>query len=377
MSVNNKAVVNSDENNVWHILVHPHPLLMDKLFRTKQSESFNPLEDDGLLPPCEYSIPFIEINWRPARTQQPSEDWDDKAYDPILDGNAFRRDFHSFIFVLGTGRLIQRILNSKLNRSLQTPIRLYHDTYGQPIRISREEMSRFKSAVMRQDFQICNGYLLQEITKGDKVKVVVGPMKGSVGEVVEIRFDQQGMKLKIAFMMFNDNLQIAIPGFRFKDVSLFDPEAKQLLQDPLIANFEEELIELLHHRHGAKGSATLSPEDQKRLKFLYHYSDIVFEEDAVSTAKFAALMLICIYLLKDKEAISQHIQEVEGYLSKEDSPLSTLPSSLSAELECYLTTALFIATHNPALRTAAKLYRKTHPDCPEAICRFLSIAKKI
>jgi len=377
MSINNNSAVRAEEKNVWHILVHPHPLLMDKLFRTKQSDNFNPLEDDGLLPPCVYSIPFVEFGWRPSRAQQPTDEWDDKVYDPVLDGNAFRSDFHSFVFVLGTDRLIQQILDSKLNRSLRIPIRRYRDTDGEPIRISLEEMSRFKSAVMRQDFQICQGYPLQEIAQGDRVVVFAGPMKGSEGEVVEIRFDQQGMKLKIAFMMFNGNLQIAVPGFRSNEVSLLDSDAKQLLQDPMIANFEEELIELLHHRHGAKGSATLSPEDEKRLKFLYHYSDIVFEEDAVSTAKFAALMLICAYLLKDKEAISRHIQEVEGLLSQEDSPLSALPSSVSEELECYLTTALFIATHNPGLRAAAKLYRKNHPDCPKAICRFLSIAKKI
>ena len=344
---------------------------MEKVFKTKQSASFSSLDDEGLLPLCDYYIPYNEISWRPDRTP-PSEDLDDKLYDPMMDGSALRSDFRGFLFVRGTDYLIQQIVDSKLNQSLMMRIRRYRDTDGQPVRISQEEMSRFKSAVMRQDFQICQGYPLQEMMQGDKVIVVDGPMKGAAGEIIEIRFDQQGMKLKIAFQMFNDKLTIAVPGFRASDVRLQDPDTKLLLQDPLIANFENELIELLHHRYGAKGSAKLSPEDEKRLKFLYRYSDIVFEDDVDSTAKFTALMLICVYLLKDKQATERYVSQVQSLLSNDGSQCS-----IETEIDCYLTTALFIATHNPELRTAAKQYRQTHPDCPKPICRLLSIAKRI
>ena len=382
------SVNTAKDNSVWHILIHPNPVLMGKVFKTKQNELCNSLDDENFHSSCDYYIPFNEIGWRPGRNEQLEEELDDKVYDPMMDGNALRSDFHSFLFVYGTDRLIQQLVDSKFNRSLKIPIRQYHDTDGQAVRISQEEMNRFKSAVMRQDFQICQGYPLQEIAQGDRVVVVAGPMKGSVGDVMEIRYDQQGMKLKIAFLMFNDKLRIAIPGFRINEVRLQDPDTKLLLQDPLIANFEEELIELLHHRYGAKGSAVLSPADEKRLRFLYRYSDIVFEDDETSMAKFKALMLICAYLLKDKEAISQRTQEIESLLNSQlsidNSPspdancqLSIVNCQLSTELACYLATALFIATHDPLLRKAAKTYRQTHPDCPNPICRFLSIAKRI
>lgn len=358
-----------EENNAWHILIHPNPSLMEKVFKTKQSESYNPMVDEGLLPPCDYYIPFNEIGWRPSQSQHLSEDMDDKIYNPVMDGNALRSDFHSFLFVYGNSRLVHQIVDSRLNRSLRIPIRRYLDTDGHPVSISAEEMNRFKSAVMRQDFQICQGYPLQEIVQGDKVVVVDGPMKGGVGDVMEIRYDQEGMKLTIAFLMFNNSMTIAVPGFRAKNVRLQNPDTTQLLQDPMIANFENELIELLHHRYGAKGSATLSPEDEKRLRYLYHYSDIVFENDDVSTAKFTALMLICVYLLKDKEATEQYIQRVNELLQG--------ATEAKTALQAYLFTALFIATHAPMLRKSVKTYRQTHPNCPKPICRFLSIAKRI
>lgn len=377
MSNNNNPVNTVQDSNVWHILIHPNPMLMDKVFKTKQSESYNPQEDEGLLPPCDYYIPFIDISWRPSRSKSSDDELDDKLYDPIMDGSALRSDFHGFLFVYGTDKLIQQIVGSKLNKSLRMPIRRYRDTEGQPIRISSEEMTRFRSAVLRQDFQICQGFPVQEIIQGDRVIAIEGPMKGGVGDVLEIRYDQQGVKLKIAFPMFNDKFLIAIPGFRVNEVRLLNPETTQLLQDPIIANFENELIELLHHRHGAQGSATLSSEDEKRLKFLYHYSGIVFENDEASAAKFTALMLICVYLLKDKKATERYVQQVTTLLSKGNEDSSSLPSSVTTELDCYLATALFVATHDPNLRTAAKHYRQSHPDCAKSICRLQSIAKRI
>ena len=382
MNNNNDAVNTAEENSVWHILIHPNPVLMGKVFKTKQSELYNSSDDEQLLPPCDYYIPFNEINWRPSRTEQSAEEMDDKVYDPMMDGNALRSDFHGFLFVYGTDKSIMHLVDSKFNRSLKIPIRLYRDTDGQAVRISPEEMNRFKSAVMRQDFQICQGYPLQEINQGDRVVVVEGPMKGSVGDVLEIRYDQQGMKLKIAFLMFNDKLRIAIPGFRINDVRLQDPDTKLLLQDPLIANFEEELIELLHHRYGAKGSATLSAEDEKRLRFLYRYSDIVFEDDEVSMAKFKALMLICVYLLKDKEAIERYTHEVESLLNSQlstvNSPLSSSNSPLSI-VHCPLST---VHCPQPRAVTSLPLFTSppTTPCCarqPRPIVRHTQIARNL
>ena len=59
-----------------------------------------------------------------------------------------------------------------------------------------------------------------------------------------------------------------------------------------------------------------------------------------------------------------------------DSKLYTLNSKLN-DITVYLTIALFIVTHKPELRKAAKVWVKSHPDCPLVIRRFLSIAKQI
>ena len=124
----------------------------------------------------------------------------------------------------------------------------------------------------------------------------------------------------------------------------------------------------------------MNKEDQKQLKFLYQYSDIIFEDNPENQAKFSALMLVCAYLMDNKDEISRRLQEVQEFKSQQpiaDSQFSILNSQFSTELDCYLTIAQFIVTHNPEYRKAAKAWRNNHPDCSLAIRRFLSIAKQI
>jgi hypothetical protein len=170
--------------------------------------------------------------------------------------------------------------------------------------------------------------------------------------------------------MFQDKMHIAVPGISIADVRIKGEKAQQLLQDPIISRFEEELIEFLCHLHGKKGSRQLNREDQMQLRFLYQYSDIVFEDNEENRRKFAALMLICAYLMDDKDETERRLREVEAQLS-------TFNFQLSTELECYLVTAQFIVTHEAPLRQQVKAWRQSHPDCSLALRRFLSIAKQI
>ena len=114
-------------------------------------------------------------------------------------------------------------------------------------------------------------------------------------------------------------------------------------------------------------------------------------------------MLICVYLMNDKEEITRRTKEVEELLVQgsgfmvqgseneksevgglkafnsqlsTDSKLYTLNSTLN-EIAVYLIIALFIVKHEVQLRQQAKAWCQSHPDCPLVIRRFLSIAKQI
>jgi ribosomal protein L24 len=345
------------------------------------------------LPPFEFFIPFAEMKQKPIDRHASDQD-DYKPYDAMLDERALRNDLHHFIFICATKEQVLSILDAPWVKVLKNRLYAYHDENGVPIEISHAEVERFKTIVKRFDFQILKGDPSEDVHEGDEVTVIDGPMAGSEGLVKAIRERDGQILLTVELSMFHEQMRLAVPGISIADVRLKTEKTRQLLQDPVIGRFEDELIELLCHLHGKKGSHQLNKEDQLQLRFLYQYSDIVFENNPVDQARFAALMLICAYLMGDKEQIARRSKEVEDLLVhgslnemsdvgslKADvgnsySSLFTLHSSLN-EITVYLTIALFIVTHKPELRKAAKVWVKSHPDCPLVIRRFLSIAKQI
>ena len=360
----------------WCILRHPDADLIGEIFSGKRQVYNHDENSTCPLPPYEFFIPFADLKTR--FTEKKSVDDDEyKSYDAMLDERALRNDLHHYIFIRKPKEVVLQILDAPWNKVLRNRLYAYRDENGVPIEISDTEMERFKTILKRYDFQIVNGEPSEEVREGDMVAIVSGPMEGSDGQVQEIRERDGQVTLTVVFSMFQDKMRIAVPGINIADVRLKAQDAQQLLQDPVIGHFEDELIELLCHLHGKKGSQELNKEDRKRLRFLYQYSDIVFEDNEENRKKFAALMLICVYLMNDKEAIKQRIEEVESFLPKGTEELSTVNCQLSTEIDCYLVTALFIATHNPELRKAAKVWRQSHPDCSLTIRRFLSIAKQI
>lgn len=360
--------VKEDGEKRWCIFSHPDSDLIGEIFSGKRKVYHASEQDASPLPPFEYFIPFEDLKKRPKEASNVSED-EYKSYDAMLDERALRNDLHHFIFICESKEVVRRILYAPWNRVLNRRLYAYCNEKGEPIEISNTELERFKTLIKRYDFQILNGEAIDEVHEGDPVNVISGPMAGSDGFVTEIHEKGGQVLLTIEFSMFQDKMRVAVPGINIADVRLSNDNAHKLLQDPVISHFEDELIELLCHLHGKKGTKKLNREDYRQLKFLSQFSDMVFEDSKENMAKFTALMLICAYLMNDKKAIRNRIRQVENLLQGRTEPEN--------DLECYLVTALFIATHRSELRRKAKTWRQSHDDCPLAIRRFLSIAKQI
>ena len=406
----NESTVVSDQKR-WCILRHPDADLIGEIFSGKRR--VQNLSDDSHypLPPFEHFIPFGDLKKRPVELMATPDD-EYKSYDAMLDERALRNDLHHYIFICQPKEVVLQILDAPWNKVLRSRLYAYRDENGVPIEISNAEMERFKTVIKRYDFQIVNGEPTDEVREGDMVTIISGPMEGSDGQIQAIRERDGQVLLTVVFSMFQDKMRIAVPGISISDVRLKTQDAQQLLQDPVIGHFEDELIELLCHLHGKKGSQALNKEDRQRLRFLYQYADIVFEDNDDNRKKFAALMLICVYLLNDKAEISRRTKQVGDLLvsevgslksdlspltshlsplssesspqpsdlsplSSESSPLTSHLSPLTSEIACYLTLSLFIVKHEAPLRKQVKLWRQSHPDCSLALRRFVSIAKQI
>ena len=398
----------------WCILRHPDADLIGEILSGKR-KVFDASGEVSYS--YDFFIPFQDLKLRRRKAQESPED-DFKEYDAMLDERALRSDLHHFIFIHESKDNVKKLLNASWNKALSHRLYAYRDEHGDPVEVSNAEVERFKTVIKRYDFQIVNGEPTDEVREGDRVTVISGPMAGSDGIIKEIREREGQILLTITFAMFQDKMHVAVPGIHVSDVRLKSAEAQQLIQDPVIGHFEDQLIELLCHLHGKKGSHELNKEDQRQLRFLYQYTSIQFDDPANRT-KFAALMLICAYLMNDKPEVARRQQEVEQLLKSEvgclmsDSMVQGSLQSKAAEpsarfkvqgsefrdsvvrdsvvrdsvtpvpvipnndISCYLTMSLFIVTHNPEYRCQVKAWRQSHPDCPLVIRRFLSIAKQI
>ena len=398
----------------WCILRHPDADLIGEILSGKR-KVFDASGEVSYS--YDFFIPFQDLKLRRRKAQESPDD-DFKDYDAMLDERALRSDLHHFIFIHESKDNVKKLLNASWNKALSHRLYAYRDEHGDPVEVSNAEVERFKTVIKRYDFQIVNGEPTDEVREGDRVTVVSGPMAGSDGIIKEIREREGQILLTITFAMFQNKMHVAVPGIHVSDVRLKSAEAQQLIQDPVIGHFEDQLIELLCHLHGKKGSHELNKEDQRQLRFLYQYTSIQFDDPANRT-KFAALMLICAYLMNDKDEVARRKKEVEQLLKSEGgclksdvmvqgsrfkvqgselresvvrdsesrdsvNPGSALRDSVTPvpvipnnDISCYLTMSLFIVTHNPEYRCQVKAWRQSHPDCPLVIRRFLSIAKQI
>ena len=377
----------------WCILRHPDADLIGEILsgRRKVFDASGEVSYS-----YDFFIPFQDLKLRRRKAQESPDD-DFKDYDAMLDERALRSDLHHFIFIHESKDNVKKLLNASWNKALSHRLYAYRDEHGDPVEVSNAEVERFKTVIKRYDFQIVNGEPTDEVREGDRVTVVSGPMAGSDGIIKEIREREGQILLTITFAMFQNKMHVAVPGIHVSDVRLKSAEAQQLIQDPVIGHFEDQLIELLCHLHGKKGSHELNKEDQR-----------------ANRTKFAALMLICAYLMNDKPEVARRQQEVEQLLKSEGgclksdvdselrdsvvrdsvlrdsesrdsvNPGSALRDSVTPvpvipnnDISCYLTMSLFIVTHNPEYRCQVKAWRQSHPDCPLVIRRFLSIAKQI
>ena len=316
----------------WCILRHSDSDLIGEIFSGKR-KVYNASDGDvHPLPPFEYFIPFAEMKLKPVNRYASDQD-DYKPYDAMLDERALRNDLHHFIFICATKEQVLSILDAPWVKVLKSKLYAYRDENGVPFEISNAEVERFKTIVKRFDFQILKGDPSEDVHEGDEVTVVNGPMTGSEGQVKEIRERDGQILLTVELSMFQEKMRIAVPGINIADVRLKTEKTQQLLQDPVVGRFEDELIELLCHLHGKKGSHQLNKEDQLQLRFLYQYSDIVFENNPVNQAKFAALMLICSYLMDNKKETERRLQEVEQLLKSE-------VGGLKSEVGCEMSDAV-------------------------------------
>ena len=274
-----------------------------------------------------------------------------------------RNDFHNFVFIYTTQDRIRSIVDSSWNREARLHLYHYRDTNGKVVTIPELELQQLKETFQNRQLKYFFGQPIGEMSVGDTVVLQFEPWIGKTAKIEKMAYKKGRLNMTVSVNILNRTKSIKFSDLHNGDVRFQDEDCDKLISGDLISNFEEEVVIILGHRFRQKATADTARKDKTRLNRLLGYSNIKID-DADDSARFKALMLICAYLLSEKNICEPlQAQLLELLNGATDANTST---------EAYLMTALFISTRNPRLRDAVKAYRKTHTDCPDIIRRFMT-----
>ena len=366
----------TDTSKRWYVMIHQKPQWIEAMLH-KDSRGELSVGETEQLPPYEFFVPF--------QFMRPSV------------GDELRNDFRTFVFINASEWRIQKIVNAEWNVKSHLHLHHYRDTNRRPVIISDREMQQLRDTIMNRQLKAFFGQPVGDMAVGDTVILQFDPWQGKMGKIEKIAYKKEHLLMTVGINIMGGAKSVKFEDLRDGDVIFADREKERLLSGNLIQNFENEMVNILGHKYREKSEEKMQKDRSRLLRMLAYANIRIVDED--DQKRFTALMLICCHLLFEKEARARYLAQLQQWLSldpvnrqpstvnPQPSTVNCQPSTVNCKLstvnypqtptEAYLMVALFICTRNPKLRDAAKLYCKTHPDCPDIIRRLLSKVRDI
>ena len=347
----------------WYVMCHLSPQQIETMLQKDCAGLFcKPGEQP--LPPYRFYVPFLYMPVIHADKRQVT----DKHYAPQDDANALRNDLHDFVFIQASEERIRSIVDSEWNSKARLHLYHYRDTSHQAVKVSDEEVHLLMETIQKRHLQFYIDQPLDDFAADDRVILQMEPWHGKRGVVKKVAIKKGLLCMTISLNILGRTKSINFTDVRVGDVKFEDAERGRILSSDPITNYEEEIIDILSHRFARHEPDDVAVLDRQRLKRLLTYNHI-YVDSAVEKARFAALKLICAYLLHNERKRNSYQQEVTELLNGREIP--------ETDGDAYLMTALFITTRMVHWRNAVKDYRHTHPDCPPVLRRYHAIIKDL
>jgi hypothetical protein len=328
------------QSRQWYVMTHLKPQWIEVMLRRE-------CEQD----PFEFFIPFLYM--RPD------------AADDI------RTIFHHFVFIQASEQRLRALLGSEWNTTARLHLRHYSDRSGRHIVITDEEYRQLRATFLNQQLKVFFGLPVEhvgEMAVGDRVTLLVDGWRGRRGKIERIRLKKGCVSMVVAVDILGHTKSVNFEDLHDGDVVFADHDTQQLLSGNLISNMEGPVATMLGH-HFEKNAAEKRRRDFSRLNRFLSYANILIDDEA-DRQRFLSLMLMCATMLGEKALCERFAAQLKEWLDQ--------PSSQGAtDVQAYMQLALFVYTHNPVYRDAAKAYRKAHPGCQPILGTFINKLRDI
>ena len=286
-------------------------------------------------------------------------------------GDKVLSDFANMVFLKATETDIISLLNDKRNTVSRIRLRHYLDPNGEKATVPEKKMQDFIHACLKYRGQFEVVPPVTSVEAKDRVRITCGPFSGHEAVVERVRLSHGTLQLDLALELFTGVMNIRMCDVDKNKVTILNRDSADTIRTDFIEYTQNHLLEILKRRVKRETDATVNQRDADMLTRLYRYR---FHEVKNEAARhhFLALMLICAHLCRYTSDELQLREQTLGALSAIN---QRSESKAATDTRAYLWIALYISTHNPVYRDAAKQYVRDRQPKSAKLRSFVSLIR--
>ena len=280
-------------------------------------------------------------------------------------------DFAHIVFLKTTESDIRNLVNNQSHLVYRLRLKHYLDTNGAKAIVPDKTMQEFLHACIkyRGCFEIIPPISSIEVT--DKVRINSGPFAGHEAMVERVRLSHGSIQLDLAVEFLSGVMNIRMCDVDKDKVTILNRNSADAIRTDFIEYTQNHLLNILKHRIDREQDPDINRNDADMLTRLYRYRDHEVKNEAARN-HFLALMLICAHLCRYKDDEKQLREKVQDNLTEIN---QRSESKAATDTRAYLWIALYISTHDPVYRDAAKKYVRDYQPKSVKMRSFVSLIR--
>ncbi len=154
-------------------------------------------------------------------------------------------------------------------------------------------------------------------------------------------------------------------------VTILNRDSADAIRTDFIEYTQNHLLDILKHRIDREQDPDINRNDADMLTRLYRYRNHEVKNEAARN-HFLALMLICAHLCRYKDDEKQLRETILNNLTEIN---QRSESKAATDTRAYLWIALYVSTHDPVYRDAAKKYVRDYQPKSAKLRSFVSLIR--
>jgi hypothetical protein len=287
------------------------------------------------------------------------------------DNAAVSDDFAHLVFLKATEADISSLVESNRLTHTHAHLKYYLDTDGTHATVPDKMMQQFLQACMKYRGQFELAAPIRSIEAMDRVLIKSGPFAGQEALVESVHFHHGAIHVELILQFVSGVMSIRMSNVGKDQIDILNRDTSDAIRSDFMEYTQNHLLRILEHRVKRMDDEKTNQQDADMLTRLYRYRYYDIKNEA-ARCHFLALMLICAHLCHytaEEQLLREKVQAQLDDINRRSE------WKAATDTRAYLLVALYISTHNPAYRDAAKQYVRDHQPKSAKLRSFVSLIR--